>query len=354
MKKQILIIILLLLVIIGFWFLGKQEDSKQNDLPKELEITKNIIKEENEEKIIFVSYPSLGIEEIDKEIKEYVDSEIESFKDLEYFSFNGAKYFLNIDYFSVMLNKNIISFKFDKSDYTGGAHGNHYVDCFTYNILEKNKLTLDDFFNNNYYLERISSYAIEDLLGYEYADEAWIKDGAGEKQENYEKFIVSENAFIFYFPPYQVAPYAAGEKQVILPFSEIKDYLSEDIFENHDFTLNKGIYVLSPKQGEKIEQSGIIEGDLKYFLEVEGYLNGNGWAPFEAIGGRIQLLDENNNVLAVSNIEIIDNWMKIPVYFKVYLFFDPKESKKGTLFFKNDNASGLEENERTFSLDINF
>lgn len=354
MKNKILIIILLLFIIGGFWFLGKQEPIEQNDISKELEVRKNTIKEENDQKIISVSYPSLGIEEIDREIKEYIDSEIESFKDLEYYSFSGGKYFLSIDYLSVMFNKNIISFKFDKSDYTGGAHGNHYINCFTYNITEKNRLTLDDFFNNNYYLDKVSDYAIEDLLNGYYADETWIRDGAGPVKENYERFIVTENAFIFYFPPYQVAPYVAGEKQVVILFSYLKDYLSEDIFENHDLNSNKGIYILSPQKEERIEPSSIIEGDLKYFLRVEGYLNGDGWAPFEAIGGRIQLMDENNNVLAASNIEIFDNWMKIPVYFKVYLFFDPKESKKGTLFFNNENASGLEEHERTFSLKVNF
>ncbi len=356
MKNKILIIILLLVIGFGVWFLLKEKPLEQNNIPEEktIEVINNSIKEEDEERIISASYPSLGIEEIDNEIKDFVESQVSQFKELEYVSFSGAPYSLDIGYFFTTYNKDIISFKLNVSEYTGGAHGNHYVTCFTYDLKEKKKMSLGEFFNGDFYLEKISSYSIDDLMKDEYAAEEWINEGAGPKIENFERFIVTENAFIFYFPPYQVAPYAAGEKQTIILFNELKDYLNNDIFGNYDFSINKGIYVLSPVKGETIEQSPTIQGDLKYFLRVEGYLNGDNWAPFEAVAGRVELLDENNNVLASSSLEITEYWMKIPVYFRSYLFFNANGAKKGTLVFHNDNASGLEENERTFSLSVNF
>ncbi|MDD5752511.1 MAG: DUF3298 domain-containing protein [Candidatus Pacebacteria bacterium] len=355
MKNKILIVILLLIIGSSFWFLLKEKPIEQANAPEEktIEVINNSVKEEGEERIISVSYPSLGIEEIDKEIKDFIDIQISQFKELEYVSFGGAPYSLDVSYFSTAY-KDIISFKLNVSEYTGGAHGNHYVTCFTYNLEEKKKMSLGDFFNSDSYLEKISDYSINDLMKDEYAVEEWINEGAGPKIENFERFVITENAFIFYFPPYQVAPYAAGEKQTIILLNELKDYLNDNIFKDYDFSINKGIYVLSPVKGEIIEESPTIQGDLKYFLRVEGYLNGDNWAPFEAVGGRVELLDENNNVLASSTLEITEYWMKIPVYFRSYLFFNPNGAKKGTLVFYNDNASGLEENERSFSLPVNF
>ncbi|GMX58466.1 MAG: hypothetical protein MCSN_1200 [Candidatus Microsyncoccus archaeolyticus] len=355
MKKTIIFILILIILVLGFLFFTQKKDQENQVIPsQEFEITTNYIDEEDEERIISILYPSVGIEQIDKEIKEYVDSEANTFKEMEYISFSGAKYILDIDYFPVKFNDDIISFKFNKSDYTGGAHGNQYIACFTYNIKENKRLYLNDFFSSETYLDKISEFSINDFMNDEYADEEWIKDGAGPKLENYDKFVITENAFVFYFPPYQVSPYALGERQIVMPLNQLKEILNEEIFENYDFSLNKGIYILSPLPGDTIKLSSIVQGEEKYFLDVEGYLNGNGWAPFEAVGGRVELLDENNNVLTSSNIDIIGNWMKIPVYFRVYLFFDPKESKTGTLLFHNDNASDLEENEREFSLPLKF
>ncbi|HNP79250.1 MAG TPA: DUF3298 domain-containing protein [Candidatus Pacearchaeota archaeon] len=357
MKKIIIFVITLIIVFLIsllFFYRGNEDIGEEIIPEEEIKIITNNIEEEDSERIISVFYPSLGIEEIDREIKEYIDSEIKEFKALKYISFVNEKYFLDIDYFYSAMNKNIVSFKFSKSDYTGGAHGNQYVKCFTYNLKEKKRLDLDDFFKDASYLEKISSITVNDFMQEEYADENWIKEGAGPKKENYERFIVSENAFVFYFPPYQVAPYALGEKQMVIPFNNLSDYLNDSIFKNYDFSVNKGIYILTPKSGEKIGLSSIVQGDLKYFLRVEGYLNGNGWAPFEAVGGKIELVDDKNNILATSQILIPGNWMKIPVYFMNYLFFDPKDSKTGTLIFYNDNASGLEENNRKFSIPLEF
>jgi hypothetical protein len=358
MNKKNLIIILLLIIIgiIAFWFYNKQSSGIPPIINNEIKITKNEISEEDNERIIAVSYPSVGIKEIDDEIKSYVDEQIKTFKEIEYVSFGreGMKYYLYIEYFSTTLNKDIISFKLNRSDFTGGAHGNQDVICFTYNVKEKKKIELSDFFNNESYLQTISDYAVADLLNGQYAEETWVKEGAGPKIENYDRFIVTENAFIFFFPPYQVAPYAAGEQQTIILFSSLKDILNPLIFSNYDFSVNKGIYILSPVAGEQIGISAIIEGENNYFLRVEGYLNGNGWAPFEAVGGRVELLDENNNVLTSSSLDIPGDWMKIPVYFRAYLFFNPGSSKTGKLVFHNDNASGLDENEREFFMPINF
>jgi outer membrane lipoprotein-sorting protein len=160
MKKTIIFILILIILVLGFLFFTQKKDQENQVIPsQEFEITTNYIDEEDEERIISILYPSVGIEQIDKEIKEYVDSEANTFKEMEYISFSGAKYILDIDYFPVKFNDDIISFKFNKSDYTGGAHGNQYIACFTYNIKENKRLYLNDFFSSETYLDKISEFS---------------------------------------------------------------------------------------------------------------------------------------------------------------------------------------------------
>ena len=234
-KKNIIIILLIIIVgIVAFWFYNKQPSFIPSIVNNEFKITRNEIAEEDNQRIIAISYPSIGVKEIDDDIKSFVDEQVKTFKEIEYVSFGGGdvKYYLYIEYFSTMLNKDIISFKFNRSDYTGGAHGNQDVISFTYNIKEKKKIELSNFFNSESYLQKISDLSIEDLLKDPFAEESWIKEGAGANIDNYNRFIVTENAFIFYFPPYQVAPYAAGETQVIILFNNLKDILNPLIFSN--------------------------------------------------------------------------------------------------------------------------
>jgi hypothetical protein len=341
-NKKVFIIVLLVAVAAGAWFFFNR-----GTVPHFGGVINHEIKEEDSQRAITAAYPSVGVDKIDNELKGFIDEQVNNFKGIEYVPYGGGdlQYYLFVEYFYSRFSKDIISFKFNTEYYTGGAHPGHDVVCFAYNLEKEERMELADFFvENSNFLERISDYSINLLMQNEFADEEWIKEGAGQNLNNFQRFILAESGFIFYFPPYQVAPYAMGEQQVIVPFSELKDILNPSIFGNYDFSANKGIYILSPNEGE-------MAGS---FIRVEGYLNGNGWAPFEAVAGRVELLDDQNNVLASSNLDIPGNWMQLPVYFRAYLAFDSKGSNSGSLVFYNDNASGLEENDRKAVVPVKF
>jgi len=341
-KNKILIIVLLVVLAGGaLFFLNRDAFSPFGG------VVNHEIKEEDSQRAITASYPSVSVEKIDNELKGFVDEQVKNFKDTEYIPYGDTElqYTLFVEYFYSRFSKDIIGFKFNTEYYTGGAHPGHDVICFTYDLEKGERMDLADFFiENSDFLERISDYSVNLLMQDQFADEEWIREGAGKNLDNFQRFILAENSFIFYFPPYQVAPYAVGEQQVIVPFSELKDILNPFIFGDFDFSANKGIYILSPNEGEMVDS----------FIRVEGYLNGNGWAPFEAVAGKVELLDDQNNVLASSILEIPGNWMQLPVYFRAYLAFDSKNSKTGNLVFYNDNASGLAENDRTLVVPVNF
>jgi hypothetical protein len=132
-------------------------------------------------------------------------------------------YFLGIEYDIFQYEPDVKSILFTISDYTGGAHPNLYYQTFTFNLETNTVLDLEDLLLPGG-LNTISTIVIADLttqMG-SGADVAWINGGAGPTWENYASFVLDADSFTFYFPPYQVAPYAAGPFNVDVPLSTIR------------------------------------------------------------------------------------------------------------------------------------
>ncbi|MDP3882811.1 MAG: RsiV family protein, partial [Candidatus Staskawiczbacteria bacterium] len=90
--------------------------------------------------------------------------------------------------------------------------------------LKNNKdIQLSDLFPGQPdYLQKISDFSIQNLAAQMQAkiggtDGAWIDQGANPSLENFSIFLINKDNIIFYFPEYQVAPYAAGSFQVTMP-----------------------------------------------------------------------------------------------------------------------------------------
>lgn len=141
-----------------------------------------------------------------------------------------APWTLTMNYETTSHSDDILSIIYTISEYTGGAHPNSYYRTFTFNLAENTVITLEDLFVEGANpLEAIAPLVVADLteqMG-EFADAAWIESGTGENMENYRNFALTEDALIFYFPPYQVAAYAAGAFEVQIPLSELSDILAQ-------------------------------------------------------------------------------------------------------------------------------
>jgi len=134
-------------------------------------------------------------------------------------------YFLGIEYDIFQYEPNVKSILFTISDYTGGAHPNLYYQTFTFNFHNNTVLELDDLLvPSGTPLTTVSTLVIADLVAQMGvgADDSWIAGGAGPTYENYANFVLDADSFTFYFPPYQVAPYAAGPFHVDVPLSSLR------------------------------------------------------------------------------------------------------------------------------------
>ena len=60
--------------------------------------------------------------------------------------------------------------------------------------------------------------------------------------------------------------------------------------------------------------------------------------------GTVELLDENGKKLGTAVLEATSDWMRLPTKFKATLTFVSAKEQNGTLVFRNENPSGMPEN----------
>ena len=365
-KKKNLLINLIIIIIVGivffalFWFYGASSINKPKVLSPaiindEVVITDApIIKEETDNWSISANYPTTGQNYIDSKVKLLINGQIADFKKdlLEVGAplSTETKNALTISYAAQIYNNRILSFKFATYWYTGGAHPNENSNSLVFDMQNKEQLMLSDLFiKNSQYLEKISIYVVANLKQRDIADETSIDQGAGPAEDNYKVFGVSDKAIIFYFPPYAVAPYAAGEQIVEIPFAQIKSILNPEIFITSPASSNnqtsKAISLESIKSGDGISSP----------LNIIGSILSSDWETLEGQVGGVDLLDSDGNPLASASLSATTNWNILPVGFKTTLtFVAPQGNKQGQLVFYNKNVSGKAENDKRFILPIIF
>ena len=57
------------------------------------------------------------------------------------------------------------------------------------------------------------------------ADVDYIRQGVTPEALNFQSYAIEGDALVLIFPPYQVAPYAAGTQEVSIPLSQLKEIL---------------------------------------------------------------------------------------------------------------------------------
>lgn len=194
-----------------------------------------VVKEENEKYIFDIEYPRTPYEKLNIEVEQFVRDEVAQFKsDIESFDadiITAAKYSMYISYTIYETDFDIYSVELILSPYHGGAHPNHYVQTYVYDIRTNEILVLESALDINK-LEKVADLVYRDFKQRDYFndfDHDWFVEGTEPNSENYQNFIFTNNGLKFIFPPYQVAPYALGIQEVELTWNGIQEILAENI-----------------------------------------------------------------------------------------------------------------------------
>ena len=143
---------------------------------------------------------------------------------------------LESDYQIRLAADDLISIEFTESaNSRGAAHPNSYTTVLNYDVRNGKKLALADLFNaKSNYVKVISDYCIKDLKQQAKKEkdsmltDDMIQSGASARAENFNAWTITKQGLWITFDPYQVAAYAAGPQQVLVPYSALKDLIKAD------------------------------------------------------------------------------------------------------------------------------
>ena len=130
------------------------------------------------------------------------------------------------------LSDEVVSTIFHGSIYTGGAHPNHMYDAILVDRKNGKELSLNDLFVNptTGFTELVSrvraKLAVQNTLE-DFSDEEWIRMGTEANPENYQIYTFTDEGLLITFSPYQIAAYAAGQFDILIPWSELRGLIKE-------------------------------------------------------------------------------------------------------------------------------
>lgn len=249
LTKVILSVVALLLVAFGFYTYNSKDELDEVKVIQTASSTLKKFSKENEIISVNVTYPNIlgsskEITQANDFIKNEIDKKIESFE-------NDAKESSQAD---IGLPKEIKStvtgspaVEESNDRYTsifmgmewylrGSAHPSHSIYTYIYDYKKNSLVSINDLFKNGSdYLTVLSTLSKEDLLlqskegdlGYIY-DESFVKEGTTPIKDNFAKILPLKDGLAIYFDEYQVAPYAAGPQQVVIPYAKLKDIINPD------------------------------------------------------------------------------------------------------------------------------
>ena len=121
---------------------------------------------------------------------------------------NNQIYTLNVTYDSYETEE-YLSFVFYIETYTGGAHPN--LEIWTVVWDKTNRLIVTNESFTKEFLEKVSEETRGDLLmNPKITSSTWLFEGTKPIKENFKSFVYTNGGLLFFFSPYQVAPYSSG------------------------------------------------------------------------------------------------------------------------------------------------
>lgn len=140
-------------------------------------------------------------------------------------------YYKGIESHVQLYTKQLLVYRIDYNEYTGGAHGIYMSSFLNMNLQTLSPIRLNDLFVNDY------SEALTDLLWnqlmadnkvtsrQELEDMGYVTTGNLEPTEN---FYLGKEGITFYYNVYDIAPYVMGPVKITLPYEMMQHLLSDD------------------------------------------------------------------------------------------------------------------------------
>ena len=203
---------------------------------KELPIKTLSIEKKADAYEIAIQYPATGNAAIDGEIAAWANREADDFVKLAAGADRQAgdnPYELDWSFEVARNDGAVFAVIFSEEADTGGAHPNHDIATFNFEVPGGWRLYLPEIFERKA-LAKISGLAVADLTK-QFADghngggdPDWVKQGAGPDWDNFRDFILDKDKLQIHYPDYQVAAYAEGPQETDFPLAALKGLTRSD------------------------------------------------------------------------------------------------------------------------------
>ncbi|MCW1970867.1 MAG: DUF3298 and DUF4163 domain-containing protein [Anaerolineae bacterium] len=133
---------------------------------------------------------------------------------------------LDTSYDILTLNQSYVSLRLNYfSYYAGAAHPNTNSVAINYDLDKRAPVLLSEQFKpGTTFIKSISTYVNQELE--KTLADSFFKEGATAKAENFKNWGVTENGLVMHFDAYQVAAYAVGPQEVVIPKSALTAILN--------------------------------------------------------------------------------------------------------------------------------
>jgi hypothetical protein len=134
--------------------------------------------------------------------------------------------FMWINYDVPLLTPQIASIRFHVDYYmAGAAHPNHYFKVINYDLVHGRTGEIKDLFTEPAKAyEFFEKYCTADLTK---PDFPLFEEGLEPNEKNFRNWNLTEKGLRLSFDPYDVAPYAAGPQEVLVPFRELRGLVNK-------------------------------------------------------------------------------------------------------------------------------
>jgi hypothetical protein len=184
----------------------------QNEESIQTKGTERTIEKKGEWGTMKVSFPVYNNQYADSVIHKFTSGLISEFmKYTKNAVEDEMKYEMTVSYEEFFAKPGIVSVVFNIYEYTGGAHGNTFIQSLVLDSKNNKKLDLSDFVKPEQFtkVRSVVRKKLKEMLEY---DES-IEEGTS-SPEDFSAFAVTNDKIIFWFSPYQVASYADGTQKV--------------------------------------------------------------------------------------------------------------------------------------------
>jgi len=111
--------------------------------------------------------------------------------------------------------------------YTGGAHGNYNKETVNLDLVNEKELSLRELFDGSDDYKQVLTKEILKQMNND-KDNLFPETLKDFKASDDLKFYLTDEGIVFYFDPYEVAPYASGIVEYKISYESLKDVLNEN------------------------------------------------------------------------------------------------------------------------------